>query len=938
MTPVQTILIDKRNVATEIAACMQAVNQATIVGLDCETHDANRHAGLKALGKYDDEGFKKKGAKLIFDMRRTTVCGFSVYPDGCDRAWYINLNHADEENRVPWDVARMILMARKPGAHWICHNAPFELTVFRNSLGWELTDVICTLQMAVSTYGPDEYDPVKWRNAGLGEMGKWAAPLEKEGPAYEGGEFTGRLADIVSKIIAKESKAAHSYNGFCKDVAWGYGLKRIVKSWFDVDMGTFEETLGENAHMGQITGEQVAKYGAEDAYWAVRVFHQLLVTMTHHAPSALNTFFNQENPMIHTFADIWTGGMRVNLEAVRGRRVDERKVFAQTLRELKKHIQAAGSFGTEPEARLMKREDWYVKNHAKYRRALLDWAYMPDEEDDYLQCQQVRSALSNAWADERGEKQSKGLNLTHYMPMRVLMYDLLLAPLIVSKGKIQSNGEARGKTKDKLEKKLAELEGKAHVSAEQQSIATAEDGSEDLQQDDGGDDMMVIEEVDIERHRLEAGVQIMDLLTKMAGIEQRMKLYITPYLYLTDPETERMYPVVSSQLATRRMAAQYPNPMQLAKRGESTYVRGFYLPDTEDHVLVSIDWSAIELVIIGELSGEPAFVKAFGQLPHDDLHTGTAAEILKVEVPELTEADFVRLKSSDSWSKWEPSPERLELMRRITFNLKGEMMDPQKAYKYWRTELGKGANFSYAYSGFLSTVGDRMGWSMDKTAEATDRFRQRFPVMEAWRVGVINQMTRCGWVELPDGHRRYRNEATDRWVEQFLAKWPNEDPGARSVIFRMAQKIQRRAHNQGVNAIVQGTCATIAKRSILRVNQTCRDAGWGKDKARFLIPIHDELVWSVHKDIAAEFTLAARNAMITHPDLFRLMAVDASPAVGLNFEPWHPTKCPLGQVELFEPPVEVVGPSLANKRLDRAGIQLVVDHLMEKRHALAIAA
>jgi hypothetical protein len=105
-----------------------------------------------------------------------------------------------------------------------------------------------------------------------------------------------------------------------------------------------------------------------------------------------------------------------------------------------------------------------------------------------------------------------------------------------------------------------------------------------------------------------------------------------------------------------------------------------------------------------------------------------------------------------------------------------------------------------------------------------------------------------------------------------------------------------------------------------------------------LIPIHDELVWSVHRSIAADFVAVARDAMITHPDLFTRMAVDASPAIGLSFEPWQASKVPLGQVELFEPPAEIVGPKLANTRLDKAGIELVINHLMEKRRDLAAAA
>ena len=35
-----------------------------------------------------------------------------------------------------------------------------------------------------------------------------------------------------------------------------------------------------------------------------------------------------------------------------------------------------------------------------------------------------------------------------------------------------------------------------------------------------------------------------------------------------------------------------------------------------EHLIVRIDWTGIELVEIGEFSGDPEFIKAFGQIPH----------------------------------------------------------------------------------------------------------------------------------------------------------------------------------------------------------------------------------------------------------------------------------------------------------------------------------
>src|SRR5687768_5200017 len=108
--------------------------------------------------KVDDEGFKGGNTKLVFDTNRTTVTGFSLYCDGADHAYYVNLEHADVENRLHWDEARTLLDAKQEDAVWVAHNAPFELTMMRKSLGYPLgQNIICTMQLAVSLFNADTY-------------------------------------------------------------------------------------------------------------------------------------------------------------------------------------------------------------------------------------------------------------------------------------------------------------------------------------------------------------------------------------------------------------------------------------------------------------------------------------------------------------------------------------------------------------------------------------------------------------------------------------------------------------------------------------------------------------------------------------------------------------------------------------------------------------
>lgn len=353
------------------------------------------------------------------------------------------------------------------------------------------------------------------------------------------------------------------------------------------------------------------------------------------------------------------------------------------------------------------------------------------------------------------------------------------------------------------------------------------------------------------------------------------------------------------------------------------------MSETIEHVVVSIDWSGIELVEIGEFSGDPEFIKAFGQLPHEDLHGGSAAAVLQADVPELTEEMFSGLKRGIV------IPE-IENRQRIFTNIKGEPLEADKAFKYWRTEVGKGANFNYWYSGFLATIGERMGWSMEKTGEATERYRERFPVAENWRTGLIDQVRRDGHIILPDGQRRTRFEATPMFRELFLDRFqlPDVPGGYNAVIELMCRKIQKRAENQSVNAYIQGTCATIMKRSVLRIRQEMKRRGWDDRIARFLMPIHDETVWSVHRSYVVEFIKMARGIMIDHPDIFQKCKLDASPSVGITFEPYHPKKAPMGQIELFELPlVGAIAENRVNERANDNEVEAVVDYLFHMKKA-----
>lgn len=893
-----TVLIDKSNYETSLPYLIQEMREADLFGFDIETQDEKAHEGLKQLR---ESGGKDK---VIIDYRRSVITGFSIYCHNSKSKYYINLAHKDVENRLPWEIAKTIFEARKPGSTMLCHNAVFEITMMANCLGFDLKDVVCTLQLAVSAYGPDEYPKELFIAHQFGRMKEHFMEIERlfnpqiaslknidnptEVDIKNARGLNKKQQDLLSKLIGKETHSDTSYNGFVKEISYGYNLKKVVKSFFNYQMKTYKETLGEAKHMGELTGAQTADYGADDAYWVVPLFFRLISFMTENCPNAIEAFMKQENPMTNVYSDIRRNGMVVNTIAIIKRRDEERKKFAQTLREMKATIRCL-SFRPELDKKLAEYDDWYGKAKkdgvlpgAIYRQRLMDWANSPDDADDFKQACQVSSPVSNAWAGTK----CMGLSITHYYQARLLMYDLTQMPVIIYKGKTFSDGEARGEIREKLKTKLK------------------------------------TETDTVEIDRLKNCDKLLGLMGELASIEQRMKLYLTPYQLLTDPQTGRMYPEVSSLLASRRMACQNPNGMQLAKRGESTYVRGFYHPDNKDEVMVSLDWSQVELVLIGELSGDPYFAEAYAQLPYKDLHLGAAADILSVGIPEVT-ADLLK-------NMHNMKAEDLPVALLTTPN--GDLLTPGEAKKFWRVRVGKGANFNYWYSGALSTVGELMGWTSEQMWAATDKYRQRFEVAEEWRVKVIADARETGEVQLPDGHRRYRFEATHEWAILCKNIFDNFGEGVKKFGYEFIKAIKNRAGNQIVNSVIQGTSATLAKRSILRINAKIKELGL---RATFKLPVHDELIFSVHRDDVIQFIKVAKECMANHPEIVKKLKLYSTASIGLTFEPFHAIKAPTGQIELDEAPAVLgYGDSVV---LDDTQILGVIDYLFKKREELEAA-
>ena len=87
--------------------------------------------------------------------------------------------------------------------------------------------------------------------------------------------------------------------------------------------------------------------------------------------------------------------------------------------------------------------------------------------------------------------------------------------------------------------------------------------------------------------------------------------------------------------ATGRLASSNPNLMNIPIRTElGQRIRRAFKAGRPDHVMVSADYSQIELRIAAHLSGDPALLGAFAA--GQDIHTATAAAVFKVPFESVT--------------------------------------------------------------------------------------------------------------------------------------------------------------------------------------------------------------------------------------------------------------------------------------------------------------
>lgn len=112
---------------------------------------------------------------------------------------------------------------------------------------------------------------------------------------------------------------------------------------------------------------------------------------------------------------------------------------------------------------------------------------------------------------------------------------------------------------------------------------------------------------------------------------------------MVSPITGRVHTKYNQAVAaTGRLSSSEPNLQNVPKKSEGlgSLVRKAFVPRDADHIIISADYSQIELRVMAEMSHDPVLIDAF--LKGLDVHSATAATIFDVPVTEITKNDARR--------------------------------------------------------------------------------------------------------------------------------------------------------------------------------------------------------------------------------------------------------------------------------------------------------
>lgn len=193
--------------------------------------------------------------------------------------------------------------------------------------------------------------------------------------------------------------------------------------------------------------------------------------------------------------------------------------------------------------------------------------------------------------------------------------------------------------------------------------------------------------------------------------------YVDQLPTAVNPKTGRLHTHYSQTwTATGRMQSNDPNLQTIPiRKARGKEIRAAFVPRNDDYLILSADYSQIELRIMAELSEDPGMIEAFTQ--GEDIHTVTAAKVFKVDPDDVTR----------------------------------EMRDKAKT-----------VNFGILYGISAFGLQQRLNIPRGEASMLIDNYFEKYPGVQKYIDATIEFAKENGYVVTKTGRRRYLRDITSR--------------------------------------------------------------------------------------------------------------------------------------------------------------------------------
>jgi len=210
--------------------------------------------------------------------------------------------------------------------------------------------------------------------------------------------------------------------------------------------------------------------------------------------------------------------------------------------------------------------------------------------------------------------------------------------------------------------------------------------------------------------KLAVNNKICDDILAFRELTKLKNTYVDALPLMINKKTGRVHTSYAQAVAvTGRLSSIDPNLQNIPVRTErGREIRKAFIPRSDEFVLMSADYSQIELRIVAAISGDANMCEAFKT--GKDIHTATAAKVFNVEEAAVTK---------------------------------------EMRYK------AKSVNFGIIYGQGAFGLAENLGISRTEAKEIIDNYKKQFPNIQQYMDNTINFAKEHGYVETLMGRKRW---------------------------------------------------------------------------------------------------------------------------------------------------------------------------------------